>query len=107
VLATISAVNCVIYNGTCPSGEFKIHRNFSCPNIFDGENKFKVCFKNKLVIGKYCVILKFDRKPKCLYLKTQYICNNLRFSLNFKLSKAMAMKFNVLIKLLSFFIFIF
>lgn len=41
--AMICAVDCVIYNGTCPDKkDFKIHQNFSCPEVLGGDYKFKV-----------------------------------------------------------------
>ena len=44
VLGIVYGLNCVIYDGACPSQTkgFKFHRNFSCLDTFQDAGKFKV-----------------------------------------------------------------
>lgn len=43
IYAVERVVESVIYNGTCPVKEFKMHRNFVCADVFGRDKRFKVC----------------------------------------------------------------
>lgn len=42
VLGIVYGMDCVIYDGVCPTKDFKIHKNFSCFDTFKDAGSFKV-----------------------------------------------------------------